>query len=95
MRVYNSLPLLPILALKLEKLNETSFFFWSFESRKSRNKRYNQRRSDGMSGSIGEPNREPPPNVTVENVSSDEEMVDIETTEEHSLGAHPTQRSVR
>lgn len=31
--------------------------------------------------------------ASAENVSSDEEMVDIETTEE--LVAHPTQRSIR
>lgn len=42
-----------------------------------------------------EPSRDTLTSAMVENVSSDEEMVDIETTEEHSILAHPMPRSVR
>lgn len=73
------------------------FFFLNISSvnRKSRSKRYNHRRSDG-SNSISESSRDILANVTqIENVSSDEEMVDIETTEEHNVLPHPMQRSVR
>lgn len=62
--------------------------------RKNRNKRYTHRQSDG-SFSASEMNRDALPSATEENISSDEEMVDIETTEEHSLSAHPTHRSGR
>lgn len=64
-------------------------------SRKNRSKRFNHRRSD-VNNSLLELNRDTLASVTVEQVSSDEEMVDIETTEEHSIVAtHPTQRSAR
>lgn len=65
-----------------------------FFNRKIRAKRYSHRRSEG-SISNSELNREPLVSAPVENVSSDEEMVDIETTEEHSLSAQPTHRSIR
>lgn len=58
--------------------------------RKNRSKRYNNRRSEINNPTL-ETNRDI--NTVIENVSSDEEMVDIETTEE--LVSHPTQRSIR
>lgn len=63
-------------------------------NRKTRSKRYNHRRLEG-NNSTSDTNRDTLTSAPIENVSSDEEMVDIETTEEHSLAAHPTQRCIR
>ncbi|XP_055314959.1 GATA zinc finger domain-containing protein 7 [Sitodiplosis mosellana] len=60
---------------------------------KNRSKRFNHRRLEG-SNSTSDANRDTLTSAPIENVSSDEEMVDIETTEEHSLAAHPTQRCI-
>lgn len=67
---------------------------WKKKFRKNRSKRYIHRRSEG-SNSTSDTNRDTITNPPIENVSSDEEMVDIETTEEHSLAGHPTQRCIR
>lgn len=62
--------------------------------RKNRNKRYNHRRLEGSNSTL-DLNRDTITSAPIENVSSDEEMVDIETTEEHSIAVHPTQRCIR
>lgn len=79
----------------LQRIKMNAYFLlFNNGYRKNKSKRYNNRRSEG-SNSTSETNRETITSASIENVSSDEEMVDIETTEEHSLMAHPTQRSIR
>lgn len=63
---------------------------------KYRTKRPNNRRPESVNDSSSlEKQRDSVACVTVENLSSDDEMVDIETTEENSLTAHSMQRSLR
>lgn len=79
-------------------MDNEQFFFSLFLClfSKYRNKRQVQRRSDSVNEhSALESQRDSVTSATVENVSSDDEMVDIETTEENSLTAHSTHRSIR
>lgn len=76
--------------------NATCFFF-SIEFlsmyRKSRNKRYYRRHSENNPEHIAD-TREHIVNVSADNLSSDDEMVDIETTEDQTV-EQSIQRSTR
>ncbi|XP_031631305.1 probable cyclin-dependent serine/threonine-protein kinase DDB_G0292550 [Contarinia nasturtii] len=76
----------PVQNNRIDEPNESNFN--NENELKNRSKRYNHRRSDG-GNSASDTIRDTITSVPVESVSSDEEMVDIETTEEHSLASHP------